>query len=186
MDGERIRKRIAGIAAELAELMAEPYDALTTAEQLALAAQWETVTRSQAVSRASAGSRACDCSGRRAGRDQRRYRLGDVVADLEERGRPPYSRGTGPGTAPGVDRRGAGADVAVYGRRAGAWSDRRRARHDHPGVLQAAAVFRRSRDPRAGGGAAGRDRVRGQTRGVTAGRRPVGDVARPGRRADRW
>ena len=49
MDGERIRKRIAGIAAELAELMAEPYDALTTAEQLALAAQWETVTRSQAV-----------------------------------------------------------------------------------------------------------------------------------------
>ena len=49
MDGERIRKRIAGIAAEVAELMAEPFDALTTAERLALAAQWETVTRSQAV-----------------------------------------------------------------------------------------------------------------------------------------
>jgi hypothetical protein len=49
MDGERFRKRIAAIAAEVADLLTEPFDALTTAERLALAAQWETVTRSQAV-----------------------------------------------------------------------------------------------------------------------------------------
>ena len=37
------------MAAELADLVAEPFDALSTAERCALTAQWETLTRSQAV-----------------------------------------------------------------------------------------------------------------------------------------
>ena len=49
MESERIGKRIAAMAAELADLVAEPFDALSTAERCALTAQWETLTRSQAV-----------------------------------------------------------------------------------------------------------------------------------------
>lgn len=49
MASERIGKRIAAMAAELADLLAEPFDALSTAERCALTAQWETLTRSQAV-----------------------------------------------------------------------------------------------------------------------------------------
>jgi Domain of unknown function (DUF222) len=49
MEAERIGKRIAAMAAELADLLAEPFDALSTAERCALAAQWEKLTRSQAV-----------------------------------------------------------------------------------------------------------------------------------------
>jgi Domain of unknown function (DUF222) len=49
MNSERIAKRVAAMAAELADLVAEPFDALSTAERLALAGQWETFVRSQAV-----------------------------------------------------------------------------------------------------------------------------------------
>lgn len=49
MESERIGKRIAAMAAELADLLAEPFDALSTAERCALTAQGETLTRSQAV-----------------------------------------------------------------------------------------------------------------------------------------
>ena len=49
MESERIGTRIATMAAELADLLAEPFDALNTAERCALTAQWETLTRSQAV-----------------------------------------------------------------------------------------------------------------------------------------
>ena len=165
--------------------MAEPFDALTTAERLAAGSPVGNRDPQSGGSRASAGSRACHRSGRRVGRDQRRYRLGDVVADLEERGRPTYSRGTGPGTAPGVDGEVLEPDVAMYGRRA----ERGQIGGEHVTIIR--GFFKRlpsfvdpeTRD--AGGGAAGRDRVRAQARGVTAGGRPVGDVARPGRRTDR-
>ncbi len=49
MESERIGKRIAAMAAELADLVAEPFDALSSAERCALAAQWEKLTRSQAM-----------------------------------------------------------------------------------------------------------------------------------------
>jgi len=49
MGSERIGKRVAALAAELADLLNEPFDALSTAERLALAARWETFVRSQAV-----------------------------------------------------------------------------------------------------------------------------------------
>ena len=49
MQAERIGKRIAAMAAQLADLLGEPVEALSTAERLGLAAQWETLTRSQAA-----------------------------------------------------------------------------------------------------------------------------------------
>ena len=49
MSSERIGKRIAAMAAELADLVAEPFDALSTAERCAVSAQWEGLLRSQAV-----------------------------------------------------------------------------------------------------------------------------------------
>jgi hypothetical protein len=49
MGAERIGKRIAAMAGELADLLAEPFDALSTAERCALSAQWERLLRSQAV-----------------------------------------------------------------------------------------------------------------------------------------
>ena len=49
MELERIGKRIAAMAMELSDLLAEPFDTLTAAEQLAVAAQWETFVRSQAT-----------------------------------------------------------------------------------------------------------------------------------------
>ena len=44
-----VAKRVAAMSAELDELLAEPLEMLSTAEQLALAAQWETLTRRQAA-----------------------------------------------------------------------------------------------------------------------------------------
>src|SRR5712672_572742 len=49
MGAERIGKRIAAMAGELADLLAEPFDALSTAERCALSAQWERLLRSQAM-----------------------------------------------------------------------------------------------------------------------------------------
>jgi Domain of unknown function (DUF222) len=49
MELERIGKRIAAMAMELSDLLAEPFDTLTAAEQLAVATQWETFVRSQAT-----------------------------------------------------------------------------------------------------------------------------------------
>ena len=49
MQAERIGKRIAAMAAQLTDLLGEPVEALSTAERLGLAAQWETLTRSQAA-----------------------------------------------------------------------------------------------------------------------------------------
>jgi hypothetical protein len=49
MGSERIGKRIAAMAAELADLVAEPFDTLSTAERCAVSAQWERLLRSQAV-----------------------------------------------------------------------------------------------------------------------------------------
>lgn len=49
MNAERVGKRIAAMAAELADLTDESFDALSTAERLRLCAQWETLTRRQAV-----------------------------------------------------------------------------------------------------------------------------------------
>ncbi len=71
MESERIGKRIAAMAAELADLLAEPFDALSTAERCALAAQWEKLTRSQAVVGHRLVAGLADASGRRAGRNER-------------------------------------------------------------------------------------------------------------------
>jgi Domain of unknown function (DUF222) len=49
MQVDRIGKRIAAMAAELADLVTEPLQALSTAERCALAAQWENLMRSQAA-----------------------------------------------------------------------------------------------------------------------------------------
>ena len=176
MDGERIRKRIAGIAAELAELMAEPYDALTTAEQLALAAQWETVTRSQAVIGHRLVAELATAPVAELGETNAATALATLlrISKGEAHRRIHEAEDLGPRQA--LTRRGAGAGVAAYRRRAAARGHRWRAREDHSAVLRPAAGFRRLRDPRAGRGAAGRDRLRGQTRGVAAGRRPVGAI----------
>src|ERR1700742_575878 len=47
--GLGVGKRVAAMSAELDELLAEPLEMLSTAEQLALAARWERLTRRQAA-----------------------------------------------------------------------------------------------------------------------------------------
>ncbi|HEX5144409.1 MAG TPA: HNH endonuclease signature motif containing protein [Mycobacterium sp.] len=49
MEVEGVGKRIAAMAAEFADLMTEPVDGLSTAQRVAVAAQWETLLRSQAA-----------------------------------------------------------------------------------------------------------------------------------------
>src|ERR1700742_1331278 len=47
--GLGVGKRVAAMSAELDELLAEPLEMLSTAEQLALAGRWERLTRRQAA-----------------------------------------------------------------------------------------------------------------------------------------
>ena len=125
MESERIGKRIATMAAELADLLAEPFDALNTAERCALTAQWETLTRSQAVVGHRLVAGLADAPARRAGRNERGHGVEHLVADLNARSAPAHPRRGGPGAPTRADRRSGGAAAGAHGSSPSPRADRR-------------------------------------------------------------